>query len=83
MQYLMTQEERDALVPKHEITLRDHALAAAREKLLLLAGFDCIHDDAGRNSGGYCDDCPCSPIGGGNDYKTWSAVCWLSKDYSQ
>ena len=87
MNYLLTQAEIDALAPKEEVTRRDHALAAARAKILLLAGFDCIHDKAGRNRGGYCDDCPCSPTHGGpsgeNDYKTWASVCWLEKRYSQ
>jgi len=83
MQYLLTQEERDSLVGKEEVVLRDHALAAAREKLLQLADFDCIHKPGGRNIDGYCSDCPCSPIADGNDYKTWIRVCWLQQSYSQ
>jgi hypothetical protein len=83
MQYLLTEDEFKDRVHKDEVLKRDNALAAAREKLLLLAGFDCIHDKAGRNAGGYCSECPCSPIHGGNDYATWARVCWLVKSYPQ
>ena len=83
MQYLITEDERQALVHKDEVTKRDHALAAARAKLLLLAEFDCIHDKGGRNARGYCSGCPCSPIHGGNEYATWERVCWLEKSYPQ
>lgn len=81
MQYLITEDERKNLVNKDELTKADLALAAARKKLLLLAGFDCIHDHNGRNTDGYCSDCPCSPINHVNDYATWSRVCWLDKNY--
>lgn len=83
MQYVLTEEERAALVPRDELTLASHALAAAREKLLLISGFDCIHNEIGRNYDGYCSGCPCSPIDDGNDYKTWQRVCWLAKEYPQ
>ena len=39
MQYLLTEDEFKDRVHKDEVVKRDNALAAAREKLLLLAGF--------------------------------------------
>jgi len=83
MQYVLSKDEFDALVAKDEIRIRDQALAAAREKILALAGFDCIYTPGKPNYDGYCDDCPCSPIASGNDYSTWQLVCWLRKDYSK
>jgi len=83
MQSLMTEGEGKALVSRDELVKADRALAAAREKLLLLAGFNCIHDKQGRNTRGYCSGCPCSPIHGGNEYATWARVCWLDKNYPQ
>lgn len=85
MQYLLTEDERKALVHKDEVTLRDQALAAARESLLKLAGFTCIHDPSGANRRGYCSGCPCSPLGRDDPsgYAVWSRVCWLDKNFSQ
>ena len=82
MQYLLTQDEIDGLTQKTEVTERDHALAAAREKILVLAGFDCIHDKDGRNGGGYCDSCPCSRAANGWD-RACDRVCWLRQRYSK
>ncbi len=86
MQYLLTEEEFKNRVHKDEVVKRDNALALAREKLLQLAGFDCIHNAAGRNTRGYCSGCPCSPIHSGSDATAvalWSRVCWLEKNYPQ
>lgn len=83
MQYLLTAEEISNLTDKARVTQRDEALALAREKLLSQAGFDCIHDKNGRNSGGYCDDCPCSPLHNRRDYKLWSLVCGQTPHYSK
>ena len=82
MQYLLTQEELDNSVPRADLTERDHALAVAREKILTLSGHNCIHSDAGKNRGGYCDDCPCSSAANGWD-GVWDRICWLSKHYSK
>ena len=86
MQYLLSEDEFRALVPKDEVAQRDHALAAARQELLNLAGFACIHDKApaeGLRSSSYCSQCPCSPLGNGKDFDTWSKICWLQKNYPQ
>lgn len=62
MQYLLTQKEFDSVVPRDEVTSRDHALVVARKKILSLSGFKCIHHPDNFNKGKYCDGCPCSTI---------------------
>lgn len=81
MQYILTQEEMNNMTPKADVEARDRALFAAREKLLLVSGFECIHALDSKND--LCDDCPCSWVDNGHDYKTWQLVCGLSKEYSQ
>ena len=82
MQYLLTKEEIGALVPKDELVLADKAIAAARERLLKLADFDCIHNDSGRKHRGYCKGSPSDSLKE-EDYDTWERVCWLSKNYGK
>lgn len=82
MQFILTQQELDDLVPKAKLTTQSRLIEEARITILKLAKFDCIHNETGSNRGGYCDDCPCSPLNH-KDYQLWSAVCTLSKDYSQ
>jgi hypothetical protein len=53
MQYILTQEEKDNLVPKSEVEKRDEALELARRIIVNLAGIQC---------GGYCNFCPVSSI---------------------
>lgn len=86
MEYLLTKQEFENLVPKEEIERRDRALNTAREKLLEIARFDCVHDRDGKNHLGYCDMCPCSGIDddwAGNWDKEWVLVCGLPKSYSK
>ena len=82
MQYILTQEEKNNLVPLVQLEAVKVALNEARKEILLASGYVCIHDE---NAGEYdlCDDCPCSSIGEGKDYKTWELICGLDKDYSQ
>lgn len=80
MQYLLTEDERKALVRRDELTKAEAALDAARQHLLKLAAFTCIHDQPDRR--GYCSDCPCSPLRH-DDYQTWQLVCRRPKIYSQ
>ena len=71
MQYILTQEERDALVPKGDLKRmekkRDVLVQIA---LAMLKVIDknclCVHDPEGDGRMcGYCDDCPLAePIGG-------------------
>jgi hypothetical protein len=81
MQYILTQDEINNMTPKSDVEARDMALFAAREKLLLVSGFTCIHAVDGKNE--YCDGCPCSYIDNSHNYETWQLVCNLNKEYSQ
>ena len=82
MQYLMTKDELDAMVPKSALAERDTALAEARTKILVLSGFSCVHDEDGPNSYGYCDECPCSAAA--NEWRReWDHICNLHKRYSK
>lgn len=67
MQYILTQEEKDALVPRAELDARDALLDKLREGILRVANFTCIHDRVGADGKklksldrGYCDACPVS-----------------------
>jgi hypothetical protein len=83
MQFLLTESERAELVDRHELTLANHALVVTRTMILSLSGFECIHTPGGRNEGGYCGDCPCSPLGKGDEYRTWERICSLPKRYGK
>jgi hypothetical protein len=83
VQYLLTEDEFKVRVHESEVQARDNALLAARSELLRIAKFDCIHDKDGGNMRGVCDNCPCSPLRQGHDYKTWNLVCYLRKHYSK
>jgi hypothetical protein len=67
MQFILTREELDALVPRTELQAAQEALIVARKAILKAAGYTCIHDripdEHGRRYGGYCDSCPVSRIG--------------------
>ena len=64
MQYLLTQDEFNALAPRADLDLRDLALETLRRKVLTLADHPCIHDmkPNGERRGGYCDGCPLSSL---------------------
>lgn len=83
MQYILTQEERNNLVPLANLDNAKAALEEARKQILKSANFTCWHDPESNSDYDMCDDCPCSSIGDGKDYKTWELVCGLSKNYSQ
>lgn len=63
MQYLLTREELDNLVPKEEVQRRDIALEESGRLILELSNFKCIHKKvelkspihSGRSHNGYCD----------------------------
>ena len=83
MQYLLSKEELDALRPQSEVEIRNKALEAAKNEILKQASFTCIHKEVGRaREWAYCDDCPCSSIGNGRDYKLYELICTDSKSYS-
>lgn len=80
MQYLLTEAERSELTPQTRVEERNLALAAAREEILRISGFACIHT---AKTIRYCDDCPCSPLKESRDYSTWDLVCQLPKSFSK
>ena len=84
MKYILDEEEMNSLVPVKDQELRDSALESARIKILEISTYVCIHDDpdAYSNCRG-CDDCPCSSINDGYEYKEWELICRKNKDYSQ
>jgi hypothetical protein len=83
MQYILTQEERNNLVPMADLDKAKVALNEARKELLKANDFTCWHDPQSNSDYNYCDNCPCSSIQEGKDYKTWGLVCSLSKNYSK
>lgn len=83
MQYILTQEERNNLVPLAQLDGAMVALEEARKQILKSANFTCWHAPNANPDYDLCDDCPCSSIEDGKDYKTWELVCGLSKNYSQ
>lgn len=90
MQYILTREELDNLVPRSELVEANKALTAARDSILMHSGFRCIHDRnplmpaerTYRND--YCDHCPISEIP--NDATGFSVsrtICTLPRNYSK
>ncbi len=82
MQYILTQEELDALVPRVDLVERDAYLEVARLLVLKHSKTTCIHDRPRHHgrAGGYCDDCPLSDVllrGSTN------RLCTLPKNYSK
>jgi hypothetical protein len=75
MQYILTQEEYDALVPKKEKA----QLAEARDAIVnALIGDRCIHSR--RETGdGYCDDCPLAHMKGRYEF----SPCGRPREFSK
>lgn len=84
MQFLLSKEELDALRPQDEVEIRNKALEAARDEILKQANYTCIHKDEDEFAHyRVCDDCPCSSIGDGKEYKLFELICTDTKEYSQ
>ncbi len=91
MQYLLTKEELDALVPKEDKKQRDKALEIARKRILELSGRECAHD----NHSLRCDGCPCLQtdqeskdyqfsVGSSHDlYQLHKLICSLPRNFSK
>lgn len=79
MQYLLTQQEYDKLVPKAELDSARKALALAREAILRSAKFTCIHE----GKRGYCDFCPIGDLAGKIAYNDSKLICTLHREYSK
>lgn len=56
MEYILTQEEYDNLVPKSELNKAKEKIDILNDKVLKLSGFSCIYDKKSVFS--YCDLCP-------------------------
>ena len=87
MQYLLTQAELDALVPKAEVERRDKFLELARDLVLKHAKVQCIHakpklPGSHRHYAGYCDDCPLSDLTFPRELGK-NQICKLPKHYSK
>lgn len=80
MMFLLTQEERDELVPHGDVEVRDQALWMARALILTSSGFRCIHDRSTAEHGRYCDDCP---VHTGLDRRSSRLVCTKTREYSK
>jgi len=85
MQYLLTEEEFQNRVPKITLYPLETALSVARQKLLDLTEFPCIHATASQNE--YCDLCPCIVTRKEKDamgiFSDKVEICRLDKNYSR
>lgn len=82
MQYILTQEEYDNMLPKILVAKRDEALEVARKIIVKLSGIAC--------GTAYCDDCPIAnperymPKGREESSRDVSlAICHLYRKYSK
>ncbi len=76
MQYILTQDEMDNLVPKVDHVKALDAIACMRRMIVPVG--KCVHDSGGP---GYCDDCPLSSLGLG--YEMSKQMCNLHRQYSK
>ena len=56
MKYILTQKEKDNLVPKFDLEEANRALKEARRIILDQSGFPCAHEQPDKND--YCVGCP-------------------------
>ena len=83
MQYILTQQEYDALTPVKRLQDANEALETCRKELLSANNFTCIHESKSNNRRyfGYCDDCPVSFKRVGHENSR--LICAHSKNYSK
>lgn len=91
MQYILSKEELENLVPKQDKVDRDKALEIARKRILKAANRPCVYD----NRSVRCDGCPCLEtqeerkeyelkIGDSHDlYQLHRLICTLPKNFSK
>ena len=86
MEYLLSEEEFGNLkadeVEKDAFDLISGSVAIAREKILSLAEFTCIHDEKNKYDH-YCDDCPCSYLSDLDNRDEWQIICGKHRNYSK
>lgn len=75
MQYILTLEEYDNLVPKSELTKAREKIDILNDKVLELSGFSCIYENKSVFS--YCDKCPL------NSFRDGTGTCNKVKSYSK
>lgn len=75
MQYILTLEEYDNLVPKSELNKAKEKIDILNEKVLELSGFSCIYENKSVFS--YCDNCPL------NSFRYGTGTCNKVKSYSK
>jgi hypothetical protein len=87
VQYILTQEEYNALTPAKGLYERFEALEIAKQIILAESGFTCIHTPAHMSTrlgtesvGGYCDDCPISKD---VEHSVSKHICILNRNYSK
>ena len=84
MQYLLTQDELDNLVPQAELAFKTTALEVARKIIMKEAKENCIHDKTPEWVGyADCGKCPCSSLREGEDHKVMKQICTLEQRYSK
>ena len=75
MQYMLTQAEYDALVPKKDL----ERMTEARDAIVdALVGDKCVHS-ADRPPDTYCDDCPLAHMKGGYRF----SPCGRPREFSK
>jgi hypothetical protein len=82
MQYILNEEEYQIFKDSKLTELKAAAVSVARDELLKIANYTCVHNREGHH-GGYCDGCPCSPIANGHEYRVWDLICGQTKYYSK
>ena len=75
MQYILTLEEYDNLVPKSELNKAKEKIDILNDKVLELSGFSCIYENKSVFS--YCDKCPL------NSFRDGTGTCNKVKSYSK
>ncbi len=75
MQYILTLEEYDNLVPKSELNKAKEKIDILNDKVLELSGFSCIYENKSVFS--YCDKCPL------NSFREGTGTCNKVKSYSK
>lgn len=75
MQYILTLEEYDNLVPKSELNKAREKIDILNDKVLELSGFSCIYENKSVFS--YCDKCPL------NSFRDGTGTCRKVKSYSK
>ncbi len=81
MQFLLTEQERAALVDAQELHKANGAIAHMRR--MIVPDGKCIHDADGPE---YCDRCPLSSPGirgTSPSYELSQSMCWLNRNYSK